>query len=382
MKRTEPNAEEWTVSTVQRHAANKAVENGHVFSSVTKSLLGGEQGALSDRDRASLLQMLRQLIFDLTINLQTCLPIIAAEHDPDGTALKELSSERAAQVFDFLVNARSLNGCCAVEEAVMRLCIFNTEKELQSAARIDSAGSLSEKTENLCEVLGIAGNPSLSLLLERRRHGRGGYVDGFDNPLLCSKDLDPDIKIELIWLVAAALRHLIVDQLDATNSAVDGYIEKAAIEVIANSSTPKCSTPVVVVEALQEAGYLNPDALAAIFRNGDFLLFEAGIAQLTSVENRLIRRLVFETGGVGLAVLVRTVGLSMDDALHIYQVTNTSSRCIFMETASDPTSFQDVFLGISIEVANAVCAYWRRGRQFHNAVWELKTARNLLGSEG
>jgi hypothetical protein len=70
MAMDEPNVTKWTVDTVLQLASKKALENRHVFASVAKSLFGGEQDVIADRDRAFLQQMLRQLVRDITMDLQ------------------------------------------------------------------------------------------------------------------------------------------------------------------------------------------------------------------------------------------------------------------------------------------------------------------------
>ena len=263
----------------------------------------------------------------------------------------------------------------------MRLCIFFTEQALHGSEHADAPGLSGIGAANLGECLGIPRNSQLSLLFSKRGTGGLSYQDAFNNPLLCIKEIDPDVQNKLIWHVAAALRHLVAGQVGTSFSAINNYIETAVTEVIGYSEPVARATSNVVAKALHEDGYLDPVALSTIFRNGDFQLFEAAIVQLTDIKIRLVRRLIFETGGVGLAVLVRAVGLSLDDALYIHNATIASSQRIFPESVNKTIAFQEVFSKISVDVAWAVCAHWKRGRKFQSAIWDVKTASNLLASE-
>lgn len=214
------------------------------------------------------------------------------------------------------------------------------------------------------------------MLLTKREAGGLNYEVGFNKPLLCLAEIVPDVKDQLVWHVAAALRHLIAGHTETANVSVDNYLEKAASEVIANTNPDVHSASAAVAQALYLGGYLGSVALSAIFRNGDFRLFEAAISQLTSIDIRFVRRLIFKTGGLGRTVLIKEVGLSIDDALYIPNVTTASSQCIFLEYAAETISFQEVLSRVSVDVASTACAHWKRGRIFQSAIWDVKIAGN------
>jgi hypothetical protein len=249
----------------------------------------------------------------------------------------------------------------------VRFCTYFTEHAIHRSEHADVPGSSGIGAASLGERLGIPGNSQLGLLLTKREADGLNYEDAFNNPLLCLKEIVPDVKDQLVWHVAAALRHLIADHAETADVSTDNFLEKAASEVISNTNPDVPSASAAVAKALYAGGYLDPVALSTIFRNGDFRLFEAAIVQLTDVDIRLIRRLIFETGGLGLAILGREIGLSIDDALYIFQVTGVSSQRVFPESVGKTIAFQDVLSEISVDVASVVCAYWKRGKLFQSA---------------
>jgi hypothetical protein len=179
----------------------------------------------------------------------------------------------------------------------MRLCTYFTEQVIHRSEHADVLGSSGIAAASLGERLGSFGNSQLGLLLTKREAYGLNYEDAFNNPLLCLMEIFPDVKGQLVWLVAAALNHLIAGHTETADFSVDNYLEKAVSEVIANTNPNVHSASAAVAKALYESRYLDSVALSAIFRNDDFRLFEAAIVHLTGIDIRLVRRLILETGG-------------------------------------------------------------------------------------
>jgi hypothetical protein len=372
----------WAVDTVLEFASNKATENRRVFSGIGNSLFGGDPDIIADRDRAFLQQMLRQIIRDISADLQNCILVTASAYDTDDAVIKELSKDRSAQIFEFLTSARLLSDNGIIEESIMRLCKFFVEQPLRRGEYVGDLISSKAGIFDLCELLGVPENSHTGSLLIKREAAGFACEDGFNNPLLCLNEIAPDVKDQLIWYIAAALRHLILEQSEIASSVVDNCLEEAAFQVIASTDKERNSSPAAIARSLHKEGYLDLASLSAIFRRGDFGLFEAAIVQLTEIDIRLVRRLIFEAGGVGFAVLAIDIGLSLDDAVHIHNVAVTASHRFFPESVLKSSEFQEVFSNISVEDAKEICGHWKRAGKFQNAIWEVNTAGNLLALEG
>jgi len=87
MATNEPNVGLWAVDTVLEFASNKATENRRVFSGIGNSLFGGDPDIIADRDRAFLQQMLRQIIRDISADLQNCILVTASAYDTDDAVI-------------------------------------------------------------------------------------------------------------------------------------------------------------------------------------------------------------------------------------------------------------------------------------------------------
>ena len=367
---------------ILQYAASKAVENQQGFSAISMSLHGAENKVLADQDRAYLLQMLRQLVFNLVHDVIKNLPIRAAKSDVDGIALKALTSDRASQVFDLICATGSLDGGDVIEEAAMRLCVFYTGRLLRQDIAGKDAISSQVGNEYLCDQLAIPVHSPLRTLLGERNRNKFGIEDGFNNPLLCSRELESETRYQLTWLVAAALRHLVVEEMDRLIPAIDDYLEQAISTMSEEAKAADPLSPTSLASGLSDAGFLSAASLSAILKNGDFHLFEAGISQIISVNHRLVRRLIFETGGVCLAVLAKALDLSFEDSIRLRMITRDASRRVILESTEESEEFEKTLSKISRDSANTVCAHWRRRRRFHSAIWELNSALNSLSTEG
>ncbi len=378
METSEQIETRWTSEEILRYAARKAVENRNVFSAISTSLFSGETKVLADRDRAYLLQILRQLVFELTYDVKRNLPIRAVESDLDGITLNALASDRSGQVFDLICDTGALNNSDVIEQAVMRLCVFYAGRALRLDNPAHEATSFQVRNGHLCDQLSIPGNSPLRMLLTKGNRDKFGFEDGFNNPFLCSRDLGPETRNQLTWLVAAALRHLISEEMGAVNPSIDVYLEQVISTMTENATSDDPLSSTAVAVALNEAGYLSASSLSAILKNGDFQLFEAGVSQVTGISHRLVRRLIFESGSLCLATLAKALGLSIEDSIHLHGLTTAASQRVFWEPTEDSEEFAKTLSEISSENAATVCTHWRRGQRFQCAIWELNSALNSL----
>jgi hypothetical protein len=112
---------------------------------------------IANRDCAFLQQMLRQLVRDITMDLQKYL-LAAAVHDADTRVLKRLSTERSAQVCDFITPTGLLISSGVIQESIMRLCTYFTEQAIHRSEHADVLGSSGIGAASLGERLGVLGN--------------------------------------------------------------------------------------------------------------------------------------------------------------------------------------------------------------------------------
>ncbi|MBK20161.1 MAG: hypothetical protein CMM52_15115 [Rhodospirillaceae bacterium] len=374
----ETEISEWTVDAVLHYARLKAAENRRVFESVESEILGGMSTLLTDRDRACVMQMLKELIFEVVSAIQNQLPVATDTHDLEDETLKSLSINRSMEVFECLFSNRPLCGSALIEEAVMQLCITSAEQIVKRGGdKLRLRGSDPEQ-DLLALLPGLPPNSSIRHRVQNVQPSDTGRRDPFNNPVLYLKELNPQMRFSLVWRVAAAFEWCLARHTDDVITSVDTALEQAAANLLENTDSGGPGVSALVETELHDVESIDPRTYAAILRTGDFKMFEALIAHATGIEVALIRRLLFEDGGVGVLVLSKVLNLDESDIEFISDVATAASGHIFTPNSAEARTVLGPRNGISTDSANKVCAYWKRGTQYQRAIWEVRSAHNPL----
>ena len=193
--------------------------------------------------------------------------------------------------------------------------------------------------------------------------------------MLNAGNLDGALYTRLYWRVTAALRHRLgqspVDKdavLDAVLEAAtsDAQRQGAARASVASSTQELCTT-------LEEAGLLSVETVMRLLRAGEAPLFEMLFARLAGIQPVLLRRLIYEPGGEGIAVLARALGMDDVAATDIYAVTRPAGKGLFLDGEDHQQRFRAVYEGTSRQDAEQVRAYWARSRDYVRGLWEAET---------
>ena len=135
-------------------------------------------------------------------------------------------------------------------------------------------------------------------------------VDEFQEPLVKRRDLPRDLAGKMCLWVSAAIRQSLIDRFDIDADKLDDSLEPIAREVIRTAAARRAPTP----PARWRASRRRPQADAAADdadpapRRGPAVRGDAG--RDAGLRPTLIRRLCYEQGGKGLAVLARGIGLT------------------------------------------------------------------------
>jgi uncharacterized protein (DUF2336 family) len=138
-------------------------------------------------------------------------------------------------------------------------------------------------------------------------------VDEFQEPLVRRRDLPPDLAKRMCLWVSAAIRQSLVERFDIDVDTLDDNLEPIAREESERPTEPDPDAAGALAQALGEGRKLTPRLLMQTLRRGEVPLFEAMLAEMAGLRPVLIRRLCYEPGGQGLAVLARGGGRSRED---------------------------------------------------------------------
>jgi hypothetical protein len=116
-----------------------------------------------------------------------------------------------------------------------------------------------------------------------------------------------------------------------------------------------------------------------ILRQGEVALFAALMAETGGLRHELVRRLLFEPGGDGLAIFCRATDLGRSVLASIFLLTRRARPA---DRAAGPGELSEVLAlydGIAPAAARDVVARWRRDRDFLTALRFIEDAAAGMG---
>ena len=344
---------------------------------------------LSLQERALITDILEKLIREVSRDIRRKLAVRLAEapgtprelavllaNDEIDIASPILMKSRVLEDVDLLeiVRTRSTQHLLAIamrrdlSTAVADALVDSGEKDVVRALLENQDARISRAT--------------LGYLVEQSR-----TVDEFQEPLVRRRDLPPDLARRLCLWVSAAIRQAIVERFDIDPDTLDDTLEPIAQEEAQKREAPgEAEAPDAaraLAQSLGESRRLTPRLLMQTLRRGEVPLFEAMLAEMSGLRPALVRKLCYEAGGQGLAVVARGVGLSREEFASVYLLTRKARPSLPVSGlpvsglpgsgggSTDPAELGralDFFDRISLGSAATVIGRWRRDPDYLCAI--------------
>src|SRR4051812_8359458 len=193
-------------------------------------------------------------------------------------------------------------------------------------------------------------------------------VDEFQEPLVRRRDLPGDLARRMCLWVSAAIRQSLLERFDIDVDKLDDSLEPIAREESEKVQEPDPDAAGALAQALGEGRKLTPRLLMQTLRRGEVPLFEAMLAEMSGLRPGLIRRLCYEQGGQGLAVIARGTGLSREEFATIYLLTRKARRGGGSMDPADLGRALEFFDRINHGNAATVIGRWRRDPDYLYAI--------------
>jgi uncharacterized protein (DUF2336 family) len=209
---------------------------------------------------------------------------------------------------------------------------------------------------------------AMELVIARSRR-----FDRFQEPVIGHIDLPAELQHKLVWLIAAALRHYLVQQHG--QRAVDGPVESAAAEFIAqyDEGAGLEAAAARLARRLHAAGRLDGALLARMLGEGLLPLFISGVGVLAGVDHQASWEILSDPRGRGPALLLRAAALARDDAAAILLLLNTRGR-LFSGTEGDAAADQlDLFDSLDEAASAEVLRLWQADAAYRSSVARIST---------
>lgn len=334
------------------------------FAVAATDLLLPEQSRLTEWQRLTAASLLSRLVASIEDQLRAAL----AGHFRDHEALHAaLSSAHVPIALPILERASVLR-----DRELGTILVRRVEEHRFWKAYAAGGGDGRPKDEYLLELIRdpdpeIAGE-AMDLVTARSRR-----FDRFQEPVMGRVELPADLQHRLVWLVAAALRHYIVQQHNL--AAVDGAIEQAASALLAAYDEGESFEvrAMRLVRRLQRAGRLDGALLARLLDEGALPIFIAGAAALAGLDYSAAWEVLSDPRGRGPALLLRAAAVARADAAAILLVLNSHGR-LFSGAEGDAAQEQlELFDGVDEDAARDVLKLWQADPGYRASVARLST---------
>lgn len=357
------------ISTASRRA---------LLSTVT-DLFGERPEVLTERERALMSDILSKLLREVEIAVRRDLAAQLAEKpDTPQDLLLILDKEETDLVRSALMKAEVLHDPELIEIVVHRTLQHQLAIAMRRMASAEAADGLIESNNSdVIKTLLEDPNPKVSeatmdyLVEESRR------VDSYQEPLVKRESLTRELARRLNLWVAAALRSYILDRFDIDPVELDDLLLKVVQHLGPDEAV---SDPVRVQRrgaADTLAARLDPQTQAApqrlihILRDGEVSLFEAVLGRMTGLEPPRLQRVVYESGGRGLAIICRATGIEKPVFASLFLLSRKGRPS---EKVTDPQEVAQVmalFDRIDSDAAKQVLRLWQRDWAYQDAIDQI-----------
>jgi uncharacterized protein (DUF2336 family) len=370
-------AAEPTLQDLLDLARNKTVAARSLLAKTVSDLFFDESTVLTERERALMTDILRQLLHDVEMAIRRNLAErVADQPSAPPELVLELANDSIEVAHAILARSEVLQDPALVEiirhrtlEHQLAITLRKSISEVVSDALVET-GSTDVVAALLQNPNARISQTTLEYLVEESKR-----VDRYQNPLLQRADLPSELAKRMYWWVSAALRKHILEKFQIDASELDESLE-GTIRAIAGAHgrDPMLRRkPVELAEVLVKANVATPSFLVKVLREGEIPLFEALLARLTKLRGTLVRRFMFEPGGEALAIACRAIGIEKSSFASIFLL---SRKARPGDQSVDPNEVNEVLAfydRLDIPAAKKLLRRWQRDPDFLDAIRRLDT---------
>ncbi len=324
---------------------------------------------LSERERTLTFDILKKMLHNAEMEVRR---IIAEQLSDLPDAPRELitlqANDEIEVAFTILQDSAVLEDEDLIEvirhrakEHQLTIAARNTVSEAVSSVLVET-GDGSVITALLKNSGSALSQTTMEYLVEESKR-----VDAFQEPILRRGDLDPDLAKRMYMWVTAALRKFILDNFDLDKTALDDLLEKTADAVL--KETPAKSDELAM--GIDNEGLGLAKTMIHALRDGEIFLFEATFRRLTGLRNTLVKRIMFEPGGEGLAIACKATGITIKDFTTIYSLSRLRSENSKSIDSSEIKQILEFYEKMPVMAAKETLANWRRNMDYQKAIREI-----------
>lgn len=355
-------------------AREKSAEARARLAATISDLFRDEGDALTPRERALMADILRRILRDIEISVRRQVALaLAADSALPHDLLLFLANDQIDVAYPILRDSRVLLDSDLIE------IIRNRTQEHQLAI-----ANRYHVSEAVCDALVQAGrhevirellqNPdadissaTMDYLVDQSRR-----VDSFQEPILRRADLPEDLAKRMFLWVSAALRNYIITTFQLDPAAIDDLLEQAAREGYDSARQEARRHPAdTLAERLARHRAITPELLISALHDGEISLFLSLISRLAEMREALVKRMVFEPGGEGLAIVCRALGFARKDFSVIFLLSRKGRLESPRTFKQDHEAAMAFFDRIETTAAQKVLRQWQRDQDYLKALRDV-----------
>ncbi|HZS84593.1 MAG TPA: DUF2336 domain-containing protein [Stellaceae bacterium] len=356
-------------------ARDKTVAGRHALTATVTDLFFAQGTTLTDRERALMTEILRQLINDVESSVRRSLAErLAHQKNAPRDLVLALANDEIAVAHSILLHSEVLRD----EELIEIIHHRTLEHQLAIAMR-------KSVSEQVCDALVETGDVGVIKTLLENTDARiasatmaylveqSKRVDTYQNPLLRRPDLSADLAKKMYFWVSAALRKHILEHFPVDPAEFDDVLEETVCDLAKKpAATEEPRKSVQLAKSLSEEKAITPQLLIQSLRQGEIALFEALFARMTGIRLTLVRRLLFERGGEGLAIACRGMRIEPPLFASIYLLSRKARQSDPPPERGEVKRILDFYEQTPPSSAEQLLRKWRRDQDFLKAVWEIE----------
>jgi uncharacterized protein (DUF2336 family) len=355
-------------------ARRKTPEGRTSLAATVADLFDEEGDVLSDRERSLMFDILHKVIVDVEMSVRRGLSERLADAEDAPRALIKLLANDAVEVASpVLTRSRVLR-----DEDLIEVIRHRTlEHQLAVANRF----SVSETVSSALVETGEIGVIERLLNNQNARISRhtleylvdeSKRYDTFREPILRRSELGPDLAKRMFLWVSAALREFILEHFAFDPSTIDELLEKTAFEQIDAATKGEATGSAKLVQDLADSGKVTPQMLVKAMQQGEINLFVAMFGHMSGLRRNLVMRLLFESGGEGLAIASVAAGIDRDTFSTLFTLSRKARPQGGTDAEAESRNVLALYDSTPPEAATQVLRKWRRNPDYLKAIRDLK----------
>lgn len=342
-------------------ARDKSGKRRQLLAETISDLFSGKNKVLSERERTLMFDILHKIVHNAKMTVRRIIAEQLADlPDAPRDLIKLLANDEVEVAYSILRESDVLEDEDLIEVISRRTQEHNLAVSVRRSISEDVTDALVETgDESVITTLLKNSGASLSLATMEFLVEESKRVDAFQEPILRRGDLDPELAKRMYLWVSAALRKFILGNFDLDKTALDDLLERTAQDsAMESAQDPNSKSDDLALEVESEGLGLSKMMIRAL-KDGEVFLFEAMFRRLTGLRNTLVKRIMFEPGGEGLAIACKATGISTKDFTTLFTISRMTASDTRTISNKDTQRILEFYEKNSEKAAKEALARWR-----------------------